>query len=388
MEQALLDGARALNTPADKAAGSTSNLQQQMRSLASLPPEQQRAAVRSRDSSGRSALHHASEAGAASVVEALLKAANGGAAAAASASSVAAASSSAATPASSESSFSAHQLAGAQDGQGQTALHLALKAAADQRKSDHATSSSADREGHLRCAHLLLDVEEARQKLPSSAASAESDADGPAAKRARIDEDGAAAASSSSDGAAAASPSLLSIRDSFLRLPLHWAVTSGSDSILLRCLSLGSAAAATSPASFASSGSSSISSSSIISSSWVSSATRSGDTALHWACADGRLSAVDLLLSGGADPSLRNARGETPGDLCTNDQAICGAIDAWKQKHDAANAAAAAANAASSSAAGAASSVSTSTLSASRTGSTGGVSGSAGKKKIAIKLKK
>lgn len=41
-----------------------------------------------------------------------------------------------------------------------------------------------------------------------------------------------------------------------------------------------------------------------------------GYTALSWACSGGRVGAARvLLLEGGADPSLANAKGETPLDI-------------------------------------------------------------------------
>jgi ankyrin repeat protein len=451
MEQRLLECAKALNAVPPAAGGGTSNaaasssassssgslaattsLQQQLRALSALSPSERRAVCQARDSAGRTALHHVSEAGTEWALEAFLRAA----AAADSTDAVAAAApgdssdgtvASAANPAPSAStvaavaSASAHALAGAQDGQGQTALHLALKRASDQRKSSRssttgsvvaAAAASPDAQGHLRCAHLLLDVEEAHQKLlqqqstaalPSASAAPSNDAaasagDEQAAKRARV---GGDAASSSSSAAVSfdhsavssplSSPSLLTLRDSFGRLPLHWAVTAGSDAILLRCITLGSSAAhgggsidttAASP-------------SSSISSSLVNVATRSGETPLHWACEDGRLAAVDTLLSAGADPTLRNARGEAPLDLCTSSseegEACRSALQVWIQQHEAALASAAVAAATSASKTpGAAGSVSASMLAAPRASasSSSSVAGAAGKKKIAIKLKK
>jgi ankyrin repeat protein len=42
-----------------------------------------------------------------------------------------------------------------------------------------------------------------------------------------------------------------------------------------------------------------------------------GNTALHFACEDEDVSVISLLLQHGADSTLENADGQTPGDLCT-----------------------------------------------------------------------
>ncbi|XP_011873512.1 PREDICTED: ankyrin repeat domain-containing protein 40-like [Vollenhovia emeryi] len=48
----------------------------------------------------------------------------------------------------------------------------------------------------------------------------------------------------------------------------------------------------------------------------------SGWTALHWACKEGYLDMVALLLKSGADETLRSEIGETPGSVCSNQQIL------------------------------------------------------------------
>jgi ankyrin repeat protein len=333
LAEELLALTRALTTPEPAAVAA---LRQHLQRIRSLSADQQQSVCCARNSAGRSALHHSCAVGAAWAVRELLP-------------------------------MGAVGILGAQDGQGQTALHLALQTATDLRKG------GSDAQGALQCAHLLLEQEEqARQSAgasSSSAAAASSSASGsasrsdaPAAKRARVSDelmDGAMASAAPAITAAAAlpsQPSLLSLPDSFDRLPLHWAVACGDESVLLRCLAAGAASA------------------------FVNAQTRSGDTPLHWACADDRLNAVDLLLSSGADPSLKNARDETPLDLCTSDQTRS-VVQLWLSKREAAAAAAPAALD---------HTVSASALASSRLASQQQSKGSSAgaKKKITIKLKK
>ncbi|KAJ2657132.1 hypothetical protein IWW48_004673 [Coemansia sp. RSA 1200] len=44
-----------------------------------------------------------------------------------------------------------------------------------------------------------------------------------------------------------------------------------------------------------------------------------GWTALHWACARGNLAAAELLVRSGADTTLTNDKGQTPLDICRDD---------------------------------------------------------------------
>ncbi|XP_011646691.1 ankyrin repeat domain-containing protein 40-like [Pogonomyrmex barbatus] len=48
----------------------------------------------------------------------------------------------------------------------------------------------------------------------------------------------------------------------------------------------------------------------------------SGWTALHWACKEGHLDIVALLLKNGADKNLRSETGETAAAVCTNQQIL------------------------------------------------------------------
>jgi palmitoyltransferase len=50
----------------------------------------------------------------------------------------------------------------------------------------------------------------------------------------------------------------------------------------------------------------------------VNAVTTGGDSPLHWAALEGRLDTVETLLELGADPRIKNNRGESPGDLCAN----------------------------------------------------------------------
>ena len=335
--------------------------------IRSATPEQQRAAVSLRDPAGRTALHHAAIAGAAWAVAPLL-------------------------------SLGADPTA--QDGQLQTALHLSLKAATDHRKaaaaptssssssSPSSSASSSSQDCFVECARLIMDHAAAADSLAANTAAPAGEQ---AAKRARTESDapatGASADSSSNSAAAAPAtiaaavapavpppPSLMSLGDSFDRLPLHWAVACGDDSIVLSCLDAlrATAVPTSSPAAAAPP------------TPLINAATRSGDTPLHWACADGRVSIVDMLLSAGADPALRNARGETAADLCTQAgrEALRATLQQWEQKRAAADAAAAPV--------ASAATISASSLSRNTgSGSMGSGSGGAGaKKKVAIKLKK
>lgn len=45
-------------------------------------------------------------------------------------------------------------------------------------------------------------------------------------------------------------------------------------------------------------------------------------TALHWACKEGYLDIVALLLNNGADKNLRSDIGETPASVCSNQQIL------------------------------------------------------------------
>lgn len=361
----LLQIAHALPAQANKPTDVMNTLLARLRSSTSA---QQQIAVSLRDPAGRTALHHVAIAGAFWAVEPLLSA-----------------------------GADLH----AQDGQGQTPLHLCLKAATDHRKSaphsssassssssSASSSSSSSPDCFLQCARLIMDR--------AQACSATTVAPGEqASKRARTDADstasadGTAVSSSSSVAAVAAAapaaataapavppPSLMSLADSFDRLPLHWAVACGDDSLVLSCLDAlrATAAAPSAPSSSASS--------LPPPTPLINAATRSGDTPLHWACADGRANIVDMLLSAGADPSLRNARDETAADLCAKagQEALRATLQQWEQKRAAA--AAAAAPVASSGA------ISASSLSRNAgTGSMGGGNQGA-KKKVAIKLKK
>jgi hypothetical protein len=55
----------------------------------------------------------------------------------------------------------------------------------------------------------------------------------------------------------------------------------------------------------------------------------SNRTALHWACKRNNAEAVRILLSNGADPTLRNAEGKLAGELSTNAsiRSMCGVTE-------------------------------------------------------------
>lgn len=217
LAEELIALTRALATPGPAPA---SALQQHLQRMRSLPADQLQSVCGARDSSGRSALHHLCAAGAAGALRELLAMGAGAAG-----------------------------IIGAQDGQGQTALHLALQTATDARKA------GSDAQGALQCAHLLLEQEElarhaagASSAASSSAAAASSastsasasSSDGPAAKRARVSDPSmddttsvpppptATAAAAAAATGVPSQPSLLSLPDSFARLPLHWAVAATS----------------------------------------------------------------------------------------------------------------------------------------------------------------
>jgi ankyrin repeat protein len=294
------------------------------RRIESLEGEEKRKVIQTRDVSGRDAVHHACLRGNVPLTRLLLK----------------------------------DDLADilAQDGQGQTALHLALKtagedmeggraAAASSSSSAKPASSSSSSADHIECANLILD---AAERLPGSS-------DQQAAKRTKLSED-SFAESTASASSSSSSPlaSLLSSRDAFGRLPLHWSLR--FPTVLLRCLRP----------------------------ELVGVATQSGDTALHWASQDGDLDALEVLLSAGARIDAKNARGETVEEVAKSD-AIRQVIQAWKTKQNEQDAVATSANAVADSEMVSASSLSrTSTAPRATTSSTT----SGPKKKVAIKMKK
>lgn len=107
-------------------------------------------------------------------------------------------------------------------------------------------------------------------------------------------------------------------RDAFGRSPLHVAVTNGYADIAARLVSAGADrfsrdAAGATPAGLALSGGGQLLSA--LFGSAPNAADYLGETALHYAAAAGLEKAAQAMLAMGADPSLRNAAGETPADV-------------------------------------------------------------------------
>lgn len=263
--------AALLSSSVASSAAATAAEEQIWHRLDALPADRQHRICNTRDSAGRTALHHACLCGSAWLVRRLV-------------------------------SHGVRTVL--QDGQGQTALHLALRATSEE-------TMRTDRSRFTECAHTILDEEERRASQTSASATDvsmasedASDSSGEsAAKRAKLESNGAsgdiaaaAAANSESDtpvspssSSSSSSISSLSLRDSFGRLPLHWSLA--VPSLLLRCLRA----------------------------ELVSSQTQSGDTAVHWAAQDGNEEALGILLNAGADVTLQNGRGQTVTEVAKND---------------------------------------------------------------------
>jgi hypothetical protein len=302
-----------LVTLAQKVTATPAEVDAVLKKIDALSPAPRAVALTHRDISGRSALHHACLLGKSAIAKSLVQ------------------------------REEVDLLA--QDGQGQTALHLALKCTNEAAKSQSSAGSSASNSNsHADCANAILDAEEKRQGKEGQES---------APKKAKLDDGGAASASTAASSAATtpSSASVLTLRDSFGRLPLHWSVP--THSLLFRCLRP----------------------------ELVNAQTQSGDTPLHWAASDADLPALDILLSAGAECDLKNGRGETPEDVARDD-ATKGVLRAWRVKREAQEAAEAAARPAADADAG---TVSASSLMR----STGGakITSAAPKKKTAIKMK-